>query len=288
MTDNKIKTYGDFFMNYRNIDTFSAEPLEHYHDSYEIAFYIEADLNIFVRDKNYPISAGDIVFIDEYDIHKVIYSRDMRYTRYVINFRRDFIIDLLKFLRIESVLDSLLKRDYKRVSINLKQKTYLEESFRLLYSTYNETNVKNADIHNAKIINQLILILVKINELFSQKKPAVLPYGKKDYLVQQIISFIDRNYARPINLDLLEKEFYVSKFYLSHVFKELTGFPVVEYILQKRVLEAKKMLRDGNKDIIDISMECGFNNLQHFYRVYKRIMHETPGSTHIRKEKQPD
>lgn len=271
-------------MNYRNHNTFSAEPLEHYHDSYEIAFYIEAKLNIFVRDKNYPISAGDIVFIDEYDIHKVIYSKDMRYTRYVINFRRDFIIDLLNALKTESVLDSLLNRDYKRVSINLKQTSNLEESFKHLYNTYLETSVKDTDIHNAKIKSQLILLLIKINELFSQRKPISQAYGKKDYLVQQIVNYIDINYAKPINLDLLEKEFYVSKFYLSHVFKELTGFPVVEYILQRRVLEAKKMLHDGSKDILDISLECGFNNLQHFYRVYKRIMHETPGSTLLKKE----
>lgn len=284
MTNNKIKTYGDFYVHYRNINTFSAEPLEHYHDCYEIAFYIEADLSIFVRDKNYPISAGDIVFIDEYDIHKVIYSKNMRYTRYVINFRRKFIIDLLKFMNIESVLDSLLNRDYKRVSINLKQTAKLEESFRLLYSTYTEANVKDPELHNARMKSQLILILIKINELFAQRKSTALPYSKKDYLVQQIINYIDLNYARPINLDLLEKEFYVSKFYLSHVFKELTGFSVVEYILQKRVLEAKKLLSCGTRDIINISMECGFNNLQHFYRVYKRIMHETPGSTYVKKE----
>lgn len=277
------KTYGDFYMKYRNYSRYVRQPLEHYHDSYEIAFYIEAKLNIFIRNTNYVISGGDIVFINEYDIHKVIYSKDMRYIRYVINFKRDFVIDILNALRIEGILDSLQDRDNKKVSINLKQTRALEESFRVLYNTYRESDVGNSELHNADIKTQLISILIKINDLYSQNKTVIHTYDKKDYLVQQIVNYIDINYSKPINLDLLEREFYVSKFHISHVFKALTGFTVLEYTLQRRVLEAKKMLCEGNREILDVSLDCGFNNLQNFYRAYKRIMHETPGSTQQKK-----
>jgi YesN/AraC family two-component response regulator len=75
---------------------------------------------------------------------------------------------------------------------------------------------------------------------------------------------------------LLEEKFYLNKFHISHVFKEITDFSVIEYVQQRRVIEAQKQLTYSQKKIIDICFDCGFNNIQHFHRVFKKITGVTP------------
>ncbi|HHV96245.1 MAG TPA: helix-turn-helix transcriptional regulator [Clostridiaceae bacterium] len=82
-------------------------------------------------------------------------------------------------------------------------------------------------------------------------------------------------------MESLEKRFHFSKYYLSHIFKQLTGFTIIEYVQHRRIIEAQRMLRYTNKDIIEIGYDCGFNNIQHFYRVFSKITGTTP--LHYRK-----
>lgn len=44
----------------------------------------------------------------------------------------------------------------------------------------------------------------------------------------------------------------------------------MEYVQYRRVIEAQKLLKDTDNDIISVYYECGFNNVQHFYLVFKK------------------
>nr|WP_275983849.1 AraC family transcriptional regulator [Paenibacillus hamazuiensis] len=80
----------------------------------------------------------------------------------------------------------------------------------------------------------------------------------------------------PITLELLEKQFGLSKYYISHLFKETTRFTVFEYVANRRILEAKKLLEQTDQPIVQIALGCGFNNLQHFYRMFGRYAKMSP------------
>jgi hypothetical protein len=82
----------EFFIVYS--DTSISEKIisEHYHDSFEVTFFLKANLNIFVKDVNYALLDGDMLFINEYDIHQLVYNPNPHYVRFVIThrFRRKF------------------------------------------------------------------------------------------------------------------------------------------------------------------------------------------------------
>ncbi|HHW49780.1 MAG TPA: helix-turn-helix transcriptional regulator [Clostridiaceae bacterium] len=80
----------------------------------------------------------------------------------------------------------------------------------------------------------------------------------------------------PITLELLSKKFYLSKFYISRIFIEITGFSVFEYLQHRRIIEAQKMLKNSRKEIADICYDCGFNNIQYFYLVFKKMTRTAP------------
>src|SRR5699024_12592581 len=62
-----------------------------------------------------------------------------------------------------------------------------------------------------------------------------------------LLDFINNNLDKKITLDLLEKQFFVNKYYLSHTFKRSTGFTVVEYITHKRIIWAMDLDRKSTR-----------------------------------------
>lgn len=277
MIDNITKANtDDFYAVFKN--TAGGQiPIQHYHDSYEINFFINVSLEIFIKDARYEIHAGDVIFINEFDIHHFIYgSTSTFYNRYLINFKKDYILPNLKAAGIECVLDYLKDSKCTLATTNLKERNELEYLFKAIIHGNNSCpGTLSKNFKEATLKSYLVLILMRIWELIKNNKPKDI-MNKKGKLIQDVIQFIDNNYMNEINLDLLEENFFLDKFHISHIFKEVTGFSIIEYVQQRRVIEAQKMLKNTSQDIIDICFDCGFNNIQHFYRVFKKISSITP------------
>ncbi|HBF38540.1 MAG TPA: hypothetical protein DDW50_14635, partial [Firmicutes bacterium] len=236
-----IKT-PDFSIEYKDIILVDHSPLEHYHDSFELAFFINAQLHIFVKDINYSLKGGDMLFIDEYDIHRMVYNPNSTYARYVINFRKGFILPFLNYLKIETILNDLKTIPFKKASLNLKQTTEMESLFKNLLKLNGKiANEYQPAITSALIKSYLLIILSKLKMFINQNK-ADVP-DTKNLKVQAIVQYIDGHYMSPLSLDKLQEVFNISKFHISHIFKEVTGFTVTEYIQYRRIIEAQKMLK---------------------------------------------
>jgi len=262
----------DFYAAYK---TSAANPtnFQHYHDSYEIGFFINANLQVFIKDTRYEIHDGDIIFLNDYVIHRFIYDNiSTVYNRYVINFKREYIQPMLAAAGAENLLDLFRNSSNIKITTTLKERSKLESLFKSIIHLQNESS---DNISDAAAKSCLVIILTRIWQLMSAQKPAAKT-GKKEKLIQSIIQYIDANYKHNINLDLLEKKFFIDKYHISHTFKEITGFTVMEYVQQRRINEAQKMLIHSSNEIFDICLDCGFNNLQHFYRVFKKISGVTP------------
>lgn len=99
----------------------------------------------------------------------------------------------------------------------------------------------------------------------------------KDQNVQDIVTYLERNYDRDLTLDDLEKELHLSKFYMTKIFKEVTGTTIFQYLYHLRVNQAKiKLLSKQRLKIIDICHQTGFKHPAHFSRVFKQLVGCTP------------
>jgi YesN/AraC family two-component response regulator len=84
-----------------------------------------------------------------------------------------------------------------------------------------------------------------------------------------------------LSLQSLAEKFYVSPYYLSRFFKEVTGFTFVEYLNNVRVKEAKKLLESSSMKVNLIFKKVGFGSVTHFGRVFKSVTGYAP--LHYRK-----
>ena len=90
-----------------------------------------------------------------------------------------------------------------------------------------------------------------------------------------ILSYIQRNYI-DVTLDEVAEEFHLSRPYLSKYIKEKSGETFQDVLKVERLKRAKSLLKDTNKSIETIAGEIGYENVEHFNRLFKKTYGCTP------------
>jgi AraC-like DNA-binding protein len=95
-------------------------------------------------------------------------------------------------------------------------------------------------------------------------------------LVDSIIYFIQDNLPLTPSLEILCSHFSVSRTYLCRIFKDATGTSPVNYWISLKIKEAKRLIREDNHNITQISEVLGYSNIHHFTRMFKRFTGMSP------------
>lgn len=123
----------------------------------------------------------------------------------------------------------------------------------------------DADIIKASI-EALVVAVNKLSEIVD---------GGKDERLLEITNYIYANYKN-VTLEDLSEKFFLSKPYLSKYIKEKSGMIFGDILKQIRMKKARAMLRSGNATVESIAEMVGYQNVEHFNRVFKKMYHTTP------------
>ena len=97
----------------------------------------------------------------------------------------------------------------------------------------------------------------------------------KDERLLQITNYIYANY-RTVTLDDPSEEFFLSKPYLSKYIKEKSGMTFGDILKKVRMKKARAMLKSSNATVESIAESVGYQNVEHFNRVFKKMYNMTP------------
>jgi AraC-like DNA-binding protein len=114
-------------------------------------------------------------------------------------------------------------------------------------------------------LNSLIIYLNRI--VYEQNSNKTFKVEKALYL--NLCDYISDHLDEDLSLDKLAGEFYVSKFYISHAFKNNIGISIHQYIMKKRLQICKDAIL-GNNAISNVYRQYGFNDYSSFYRAFKK------------------
>lgn len=95
-------------------------------------------------------------------------------------------------------------------------------------------------------------------------------------LVENVKNYIDCNLNQRLTLQNTAVVFSISSNYLSQLFKKHTEIGFNEYIAQRKIEEAKKLLKQGDLKIYEIADRLGFENAFYFSRVFKKVAGVSP------------
>ncbi|WP_026662376.1 2-isopropylmalate synthase [Butyrivibrio proteoclasticus] len=117
-------------------------------------------------------------------------------------------------------------------------------------------------------INALVIAVNQIDEVKDIK-------NSKDERINSIINYIQENYLT-VTLDDLSSQFYLSKPYLSKYIKEKSGMTFGENVKRIRLNKASTLLRNGNMKVEKVAEAAGYQNVEHFNRLFKKKYGMTP------------
>jgi YesN/AraC family two-component response regulator len=122
------------------------------------------------------------------------------------------------------------------------------------------------------IISLLKSVIIKVFRLLEKKESNLIT------TVSQIVKrYIEENFRQELSLNDLANHVYVSPYHLAHVFKEEVGLPPIQYMIQCRIEEAKRLLTHSNLSVREIASIVGYENANYFNLLFKKIEGEPPG-----------
>lgn len=235
----------------------TAMPSPHYHDHYEIYYLAEGKVRYFIENMTFDLKAGDMILIAPQIIHRTAGIEGNSVERVLLSFKNTFI----KRDKADGIFDC-----FKRFYIPNASTFYP-----LLNTIENENRL--GDRFSENMIKCCIeTLLIRLSRLDESSFLSV----DSPYTFQKIAKYISENYSTEISLDMLAKEFSISKSHLSRQFKASTGFGLNEYIVLVRIKNAQRLIMNTNYRITEIATMCGFNDSSYFSSVFKRITGVSP------------
>jgi len=95
-------------------------------------------------------------------------------------------------------------------------------------------------------------------------------------IVEKISKKIEENITEEVNLEKLAKELDISLYYMCHLFRKFSGTTILQYRNELRLAKAKKLLLNQEQKIMEIALECGFNDASYFSKVFSREVGMSP------------
>ena len=96
-----------------------------------------------------------------------------------------------------------------------------------------------------------------------------------DAKIDEILRYNNDNLPADLSVDELGQRFYLSRSWLMHRFKSITGCPIHQYVLQKRLILAAQLLREG-ESVGEAAQRSGFTDYSAFLRAFRRAYGVSP------------
>lgn len=252
----------------------------HFHDTYELYYLLEGERYYFIDRETYLVEAGDVVLIKPNQIHKTSMAKNSYHNRILLQIHEGAFDTFLRGCGF-FVLKEFYKRNAPIISLKETDRKAVEE---LIFQIGDEIkNKKDSYELMVKMKLQELLILLsryQKNMLYEKSQAAQTPKHQK---VHEVADYLQVHPETREQLEELAGRFYISKSYLSRIFKEVTGFSIKEYTNIVRVKKAQNLLIYGEYSVTEISELLGFESITYFERVFKRYAACTP--LKYRKEK---
>ena len=122
----------------------------------------------------------------------------------------------------------------------------------------------------------------KKTEQDSQAGPEEAEFIIEDYRIKKVIDEINRRYTEKISLQELADKCGLSSGHLSTLIKRETGSSFSDYVAEKRMEDAKKLLLKEGLSIEEVADQVGYNDYFYFTKVFKK--HEGISPSAFRKQ----
>lgn len=249
--------------------------VKHFHNEYEIFYILEGERQFFFQNRNFIARKGDLILVDTNLIHmtKSVSEDDVGHNRIILYISSEKMQEIdQKFPSLKLV--PFFHQHYGIYHLTEEQ----QEAFMNLYYLFKQEDKDKKRSYKQAIELAVTSYFLRLSrELDSRTPERPLHSGDGKYKnVYAIADYLSEHCTESISLDDLAERFFLSKYYICRVFKEVTGYNINEYINIYRIQYAKRLLEETDRSIADISEIIGYGSITHFEKMFKTYMTVSP------------
>jgi AraC-type DNA-binding domain-containing proteins len=243
-----------------------AQVQSHMHSYYEIYFFLEGSIDYIVKDQKYKLKFGDCLLIPPKVEHQPIFLDNSKpYRRLVLWITSAYLTEIAK---ISPDLIYCFEHVIKEEDYKFRGEASISHDIHSRFITLLEESRSNRFGGQAAKILQLGSFLLNFSRLIYDKNHQVAFHYQHDLYVR-IYNYIGENLTGNLSLEHLASYFYVSKYHISHIFKDNMGISVHQYVMKKRLQESIKGILSGIS-VSKVYDLYGFSDYTNYYRAFKK------------------
>lgn len=264
-----------YYFDYDERDYSINMEFEHYHPFFELFILLGKEAEHLIEGHPYHLQTNDIVLLEPSRLHKSIYPKGEASKRIVISFMLPE-----GYFGNQETYEKLLTPFRAEVPIYRFEPSVRRKLFDILndlftFSSSPRYKASDTDAFYVHTRFQEFLFYLYENSNQNIYKDDTT-YNSVERKIYDITAYIHANYNEDLSLDSLASQFYISPCYLSHQFKAVTHFNLMNYIQMTRIRNVEYKLISTNQKISDISESCGFTSFSQFNRIFKKITGVSP------------
>lgn len=247
----------------------------HWHEETEIIYIKKGNFTVDINMHRYQWKAPAFVFINAGDIHAIWGDKGCEESAVVFDIR------MLSFEHYDNVQYQVIRPILeKRMQFPLvidKENSRWDELC-ICYENVLEEAPKETLSAQLRIKASLMQMLAALYETgsFTNMESGTCYDNTKIENVKKVLGFVQKNYERSISIKDMAEVLQMNPQYFCRYFKKVTGKTPTEYVNEIRIEKAAGYLQQTDSKIIDIGMECGYDNMSYFIRRFREAKGITP------------
>jgi AraC-like DNA-binding protein len=249
----------------------------HYHQEFELSFITEGSGKRIVGDSVEEFHPGDLIFIGPRIPH--VWFPEDTHRRQHSGRTLESVYMLFNHDILPPGLTSLPELKHVRRAVQLS-----ERGVRITGDTLNEVSRIMLQLPYMSRIKRLMFffeIMDLIGRSGSFSYLASSNYVKTKFettnsRVNRIHEYLMKNYQNEVDLEDVAEIVHMAPASVCRFFKSSTGLTVFEYLNKIKIDYSCQLLLNTDMGIGDISFDCGFNNLSHFNKQFRKFIGKTP------------
>ncbi|MFC6226211.1 helix-turn-helix domain-containing protein [Paenibacillus allorhizosphaerae] len=247
------------------------------HPNYEIFYFHEGKGNYLIGDKIHVLAPGDLLIMHGMTLHcpNVRNDEHFKYVRSLINFEPDYVRKAVQHLFTVNVLEPFEELKNYKINLQAEDREQFEAALQTMQRFHSRSDEVSMNRFRVAFIDLLFMVFQFFKKPIEQKEELT---SQKEIHVQELIRFIEEHYTEDLHLEQLEKSMHVNKYYLSRIFREVTGVTIINYLYQRRINQAKMifLMEEKRRTVTEIGYGLGFKHVTHFSRVFRQYVGDTP------------
>lgn len=245
----------------------------HSHPHFEIYYFHEGKANYLIGDKIFVLAPGDLILMHGMTLHCPNVDMSVPYRRTIVHFEPAFVKPFTEMPFAVNVLQPFYEWKNYRIHLEGAARTEVEA----MLDKMCRLSEQDGGLSRDRLIVAFLDLLLLVNECCETlDAPSAFPSDKERH-AQNIIEYVEEHYHEDLHLEQLEEQLHLNKYYLSKLFKEVTGVTIFDYVYHRRVNQSKiHFLLDRDMSVTDVCYKVGFKHPSHFTRMFKSRVGCTP------------